>query len=382
MRTFPLLALAGGLLYRLDPDRLLPLSIGLAALGAWLAVAYRRRIGEAPAEVSLVVPVCNLLAYLLGPVVLAGPGWIAVGATVAAVLLLTARERLHGYARRLDIREILTAAKFLALTGLMIPVLPDQPVIPLTQLTPRQVWLGVVAVCSLSYASYLLRRTVAAQGVGLVTALLGGLYSSTATTIVLARRAAADQAGPDAESGIILATAVMHLRILAIVAVFAPALAAVLAPPMVGLALLGGGLTAWAYWRRVRPAGPAASGAPAGNPLELTAALVFAGLFVIVSLASTWARSRFGTAGVFGLAAVVGAADIDPFVLSVAEGSAGPLPAGDAAAAVLIAAASNNLVKAGYAIGFAGHSRAAVPAAALAALASAGVAAALWVALG
>lgn len=336
VRTFPLLALTGAILYRLDPHGLLPVGIGLAVLGLWLALFYRQHLGEVDADgrrdAGLVVPVCNLLAYLLGPAVLLGPSWVAVGATVAVVLLLTARERLHRFARRLELREILTAAKFLALTGLVMPLLPDQPVIPFTQITPRQVWLAVLAVCSLSYASYLLRRTVAGSGAGLLTAVLGGLYSSTATTIVLARRAAAEPAArAETESGIILATAVMHVRLLAIVAMFDRSLAAALASPLLALALLGLALAGLAWRRRARqPADPAVSpsapGSAPANPLELTAALVFAGLFVVISLASTWARAEFGTAGIYALAAVVGAADIDPFVLSLAEGGAAPPP--------------------------------------------------------
>jgi hypothetical protein len=89
VRSFPLLALTGALLYRLDPAHLVPLSAGLLALSAWLTCYYWRHLGEADAEglpnVGLMVPICNVLAYLLGPVALAEPPWVAVGATVAAV---------------------------------------------------------------------------------------------------------------------------------------------------------------------------------------------------------------------------------------------------------------------------------------------------------
>lgn len=388
VRTFPLLALSGAILYRLDPQGLLPVSAGLAVLGVWLAIYYRHHLIETEAtaggrrDAGLVVPVCNLLAYLLGPATLLGPGWIAVGATVGVVLLLTGREKLHGFARRIELGEILTAAKFLALTGLVMPLLPDQPVTPYTHITPRQVWLAVLAVCSLSYASYLLRRTLAKTGIGLLTAVLGGLYSSTATTIVMARRAAAgDAARAEAETGIILATAVMYGRLLAIVAVFDRSLAAGLAPSLLALAGLGLAL-AGLVWRRTAPSAPAAAPPPAApsNPLELSAALVFAVLFVAIAVASTWARAEFGTAGIYALAGLVGAADIDPFVLSLAEGGAAPLPPGVAAAAVLIAAASNNLLKAAYTVAFAGIGPGAVPATVLAALAMASLGAALWTA--
>ena len=388
VRTFPLLALAGALLYRLDPTGFLPLSVGLLVLGGWLAVYYWRHVEEIDAEgrpnVGLVVPVCNVLAYLLGPVALAEPPWVPIGVTVAAVLLLTGRERLHAAARRVDVVEFVTAAKFLILAGLVLPFLPSEPVTRLTEITPHQVWLAVLAVCTLSYASYLLQRYVAPPGGGLWVALLGGLYSSTATTVVLARRVGAEPAMLlQAQTGIMLATAIMYVRMLIIVAVFDLPLAAALAPFL--LALAAAGLGAAALWYRAHTASRAAGTAadkPPDNPLELTAALIFALLFVVISLVSTWVRSRYGERGIFGLAALVGATDIDPFVLNIAAGGAAPLALNAGVAAILIAASSNNVMKAAYAALFGGGRASAAPAAVLGLLAAGGVAAAWLIAGG
>jgi uncharacterized membrane protein (DUF4010 family) len=385
VRSFPLLALSGALLYRLDPTRLLPVTAGLVVLGTWLSLYYWRHIGEVDPDgqpnVGLMTAICNVLAYLLGPIAFTEPPWVAIGVTVAAVLLLTARETLHGFARRLEVGEIVTAGKFLILTGLVLPFLPDQPVTALTGVTPHQVWLAVLAVCTVSYAGYLLQRYVAPRQGGLWTAVLGGLYSSTATTVVLARRMGREPASlRQAQTGIILANSIMYLRVLIIVAMFDRTLAAVLAPALIGLALFG--LVVAGLWYRGGGAGgssPSAAGAPA-NPLELAAALVFATLFVLVSLASAWVRSRFGEAGVYGLAAIVGVTDINPFVLSIASGGAAPLPVSAAAAAILIAASSNNILQAIYALGFAGRRAALAPAGALALLALAGAGTAWWAA--
>ncbi len=387
VRSFPLLALAGALLYRLDTARLVPLSIGLLVLGAWLTCYYWRHVEEIDPEgrpnVGLMVPICNVLAYLLGPIALAEPPWMAIGVTVAAVLLLTARDKLHGFARRVETGEIITAGKFLILTGLVLPFLPSEPVTRLTEITPHQVWLAVLAVCTVSYASYLLQRYVAPPGGGLWVAVLGGLYSSTATTVILARRARAEPAMlRQAQTGIMLATSVMYVRLLLIVAMFDPPLAGALAPALLTLAVVG--LALAALWYRVHAA-PMASGATAdspANPLELSAAFIFAVLFVAISLASAWARTEFGQSGLFGLAAIVGASDIDPFVLSIATGGAAPLAAGAGVAAILIATSSNNLMKAGYAVAFIGGRAAAAPAAVLALLALGGAGAAWWIAKG
>jgi len=299
------------------------------------------------------------------------------------VLLLTARDKLHGFARRIELVEIITAGKFLILTGLVLPFLPNQPVTTLTTTTPHQVWLAVLAVCTVSYASYLLQRYVAPREGGLWAAVLGGLYSSTATTVVLARRArAAPGLLRQAQTGIILATAIMYVRMLIIVAMFDRALAIALAPALLGLAAFGLVLAAIWYRLSAAPTGAAPEAEPPRNPLELATAFVFAALFVLVSLASTWVRGQFGEAGLYGLAAIVGFTDIDPFVLSIAEGSGAPLPVAAAAGAILIAAASNNILKAIYTAGFGGGRNAIPPAAALTVLAVAGGGAAWWIASG
>ena len=323
--------------------------------------------------------ICNVLAYLLGPIAFTEPPWVAIGVTVVAVPLLTAREKLHSFARQLEVSEIVTAGKFLILTGVVLPFLPNEPITTLTAITPHQVWLAVVAVCTVSYASYLLQRYVAPREGGLWAAVLGGLYSSTATTVVLARRAgAASSQIAQAQTGIILATAIMYLRVLIIVGMFDPPLALALTTPMLLLAAAGLGLAAlWWFASRVTAEATPTDANP-GNPLELAPALIFAALFVTVSLAASWARQRFGATGVYGLAAIVGLTDIDPFVLSIASGGAAPLPGDTAAAAVLIAASSNNVLKAGYAVGFAGLKKAAAPAAGLMLLALGGAAAAWW----
>ena len=225
-----MLALAGGVLYLLDPTHFVPFTAGLVILGAWLVIYYRAYVGavdeqgEPPA--GIVVLILNMHAYLLGAVALALPPWIAVTMTVVSVLLLTGREQLHALARRLDIGEIITAGQFLILTGIALPLLPNQPVTTLTPMTPRHAWLALIVVCTFSYVSYLVQRYWAAAVGGLWMAALGGLYSSTATTVVLARQAKAHPAlERQAQAGITLATAIMYLRILAIVAIFNLALA-------------------------------------------------------------------------------------------------------------------------------------------------------------
>jgi len=390
IRTFPILASAGGVLYLFDPTHFLPFTAGLIVLGIWLAVFYRQHVGERDEEgepnVGLVVPALNVHAYLLGPIALALPPWFAVGFTVIAVLLLTGREKLHALARRVDVDEVITAGEFLILTGIVLPLLPNEPVTTLTTITPRHAWLALVVVCSLSYASYLAQRYWAAAARGLWMAALGGLYSSTATTVVLARQASSDGAmRGSAQAGITLATAIMYLRILAIVAFFNWTLAWRLAPSLIGLSLAGLVICALQYRFAQRPAEAKAQDIgqepeqetglrrTGGNPLELGPAALFAALFVAVSLVSNWAKTEFGTSGIYTLAAIVGVTDIDPFVLNLAQGGTTGMSNSALAAAILIAASSNNILKALYAAAFAGGRAPIFSAAVLVLLAVAGV---------
>jgi uncharacterized membrane protein (DUF4010 family) len=398
IRTFPLLAIGGGALYLLDPTHIIAFTAGLLVLGGWLVVYYRAHLKQpdetGETNVNLIVPLLNVHAYALGAVALALPPWVAVTMTVASVLLLTGRDWLHGLAGRIDVKEIVTAGQFLILTGIILPLLPNQPVqlhLPMladdmTSIVPRKVWLALVVVCTFSYVSYLAQRYWARASGGLWMAALGGMYSSTATTVVLARQAKADPAtARTARAGITLATAIMYLRLLAVTAVFNMGLARPLALPMLALACAGLLICALQYWVIDKPSANAAPSAmkleTSRNPLELGAAAVFALAFVVVSFLTAWATKEFGAAGIYGLAAIVGVSDIDPFVLNLAQGSHADLAVPTVVAAILIAASSNNVLKAFYAAAFAGGRATAASAAALVLLAAAGVAIALVIIL-
>jgi uncharacterized membrane protein (DUF4010 family) len=394
IRTFPLLAVAGGGFYLIDPTHVIAFTAGLVVLGGWLVAYYHSHLSEpdetGETNAALIVPLLNVHAYLLGAVALALPPWVAVAMTVTAVLLLTGRSQLHDFADRIDVKEIVTAGQFLILTGIILPLLPNDPVqfnlpfapdVPIS-IVPRKVWLALVVVCTFSYVSYLAQRYWAAASGGLWMAALGGLYSSTATTVVLARQAKADPAvRRSAEAGITLATAIMYLRILAVTAVFNMGLARPLALPMVALSAAGFAICALQYWVFNKPAANVEQSAvkleTSRNPLELGAAATFAVLFVLVSILTSWATKEFGAAGIYTLAAIVGVSDIDPFVLNLAQAPHEGLAVSAIVAAILIAASSNNVLKAFYAAAFAGGRATAGAAVALVILAIAGVATAL-----
>jgi uncharacterized membrane protein (DUF4010 family) len=377
VRTFPLLALTGGSLYLLEPRYAAAFIAGLVVVGSWIYAYVRRQNKNDPNAIdgAFVVPACNLLAYVLGALALTQPLWLCVAVAVAAVLLLGGRQTLHGWAAQVSTREVMTAGQFLILVGVVLPLLAGRPPIPYTTVTPFGVWLAVVAVSSISYASYLLQRFVFPAGGTLLTSVLGGLYSSTATTVVLARRSRDEGMTPELEGGIVAATAMMYVRILAVCSLFNLALGRILTIPLLVLAAASALLAALRSRSATGPGPPA----QLSNPLQLGTALVFALLFVAVSTLATYVQSRLGRGGVFALAGVVGFTDIDPFVLSLAQGGAAGVGLSTAASAIVIATSSNNIVKAIYCLVFSRRKAAAVPAAMLGSLAVLGVGIALVV---
>jgi len=384
VRTFPLLAFAGAGLYFLEPVWALPFTAGLLAVAIWLFLYYQLKIRDAEVDRSIsagvVVPVANLFAFLLGPLVLWAPIWVGMSFTVVGVLLLGAREPLHAFARRVPKGELTTLGKFLILTGILLPLVPNTPVTTLTTITPYQVWLAVVAVSTISYVSYLAQRYIVPKQGGLLASLLGGLYSSTATTVVLARRLrGAPRDIAELQAGIVLATAIMYLRVGVVVGVFNLALAKALTTvllPLVAFALVLAGVC---YLRHPRERVESDVAAMPENPLEIGTALLFAILFVVISLVSSWVQSTFGRQGLYWLAAILGVSDVDPFVLSVAQGVMINAPISVMSTAILIAASSNNLLKAVYAIVFARGQAGVTPALALFILAITGIGLTVWI---
>ena len=376
IRSFPMLAMAGAMLYLIEPVHALAFVAGLPVLAAWL-YAFMRASPATAETVSMMIPGSNLLAYAIGPVALLQPPWVAVAVTVAAVLLLSARERLHRLIHLVPRDELLTAGEFLILVGIILPLVPDRPVTPLTPLTPYGVWLAVVAICTLSYVSYLLQRYLPKRDTALLPAVLGGAYSSTATSVVLAKRLREGGAArADISAGIVAATAIMYVRLGAVIAIFNLHLALTLAPALIALGVVGAGLSAY-EWRRaqVRPADGGLA-VPPRNPLQIPTAAIFAALLVVISIVTAWVGGAFGESGILALSALVGLTDIDPFVLNIAQGGVAGMSMVVLGAAVLIAASSNNVAKAAYVLVFGGVAAARRPAVLLLLLALLGVAAA------
>lgn len=384
VRTFPLLSMSGVCLFLLEPRYGLVFAAGLVILGLWLLAYYQYDLNHSARHEEsaggLVALTSNLLAYVLGPVTVLESSWFAIGLTVSTVLFLGARDRLHEIARQVPTDEITATGKFLILTGIILPLLPNTPVTNFTAITPYQVWLAVVVVSGISYASYLIQRYKSVQGGIWLTSILGGIYSSTITTVVLARHARQNLINPEMfHFSVILSTSMVYIRLLVIILVFDLPLAKQMALPLMGLFSISLLTSLVLYGKsRLKKNNDKKVVVTQKNPLELGSALIFAILFVLVSLASAWAKQTYGDVGLYVLAMVVGVSDISPFVVSLAQDSVDGLNPKIVSACILIAASSNNVLKAAYAATFAGLRASLIPVFLLIFLAVIGCVQPLW----
>lgn len=350
VRTFPLLGLLGYALSLLSDGNVVLPAVGFAVVGAFLWQSYRHKL-EGVALGGMTTELSGLVTYVIGALVSREQYWVATTLTVLGVGLLELKTALEGLAKRMPGDEFLTFTKFLLLTAVILPVVPNQT-FGTFGFNPFKTWLVVVVVSAISYGSYLLQVRTKGRGSVLLAALLGGAYSSTLTTVVIAKRAR-EQSRPHLYSGsMLVASGVMYLRLLALLGIFNRQLFHRLGWPFLLLAaaaLLGGRL-----WTRLPdPGGPkAAESFEPKNPLELGAAFLFAGLFVGMLLVTHFAVVYLGRSGLFALAGIMGVTDVDPFILSLAESASALTPVALAGGAIVIAAASNNLIKGIYAYGF------------------------------
>ena len=352
VRTFPLIGLIGYALTLLSGGQLLPPMIGFAVVGAFLIVSYKRKL-DAGEGYGATTEVSALVTYIIGVLVSANQFWIATTLAVIAMLLLELKNWLEGFSRRLPAAEVLAITKFLLLTAVILPILPNRDYGPFS-LNPFKAWLIVVAASGISYISYLLEKANQGRGGVFVSALIGGAYSSTVTTVVLAKRARQQgQASCTYAGAILMSCGVMYLRTLILIAIFSLELARRLAAPFL---LLGaaGVLAGWLWSRRREPATKATGDAmDVRNPLELSAAFLFALLYIVLLAATHYVTIYWGRGGVYGLSALSGVVDITPLVLGMTQAVHAATPLDVAAGGILIAAASNNVVKGCYALGFA-----------------------------
>jgi uncharacterized membrane protein (DUF4010 family) len=352
IRTYPLIGLLGYGMAELSGPQLLPLAIGFAVVASFLWLSYQHKLQTA-AFVGVTTEMSGLTTYVVGALVSQGHFWIAGALGVLSVLLLELKTFLEGLSQKIPAAEIFTFTKFLLLTMVILPIVPNQN-LGRFGINPFKTWLAVVAVSTISYGSYLLQIFTKGKGGMILAALLGGAYSSTLATVVMAKRSKDVDGVPHLFSGaILMASGVMYLRLAILVAVFNMALLRTIATPLLALSFIG--LVVGFLWTRLpdkQPVEVKKQYLPR-NPLELRVAFLFGGIFVAMLVLTGLVVTHLGARGVFALAAVMGVTDVDPFVLSLTQSAGAVTTLSLAAAGILIATASNNAVKACYAFALA-----------------------------
>ncbi len=288
VRTFPLIGLVGYSLAFLSPDQSLLLAAGFAVMGGFLLLSYRNKL-SATGLAGMTSEMSGLLTYLMGALVYRQQYWVAITLCVASMFLLELKTSLEGLTKWIVPEEILTFTKFLLLTVVILPILPNAN-LGAFQINPFKTWLVVVAVSGVSYGSYAIQKLTADRHGLILSAILGGAYSSTVTTVVLAKRAARENHPHLISGATLIASAVMYLRLSALLALFNRDLLVVLGPSFVALA--GGAIAVGWLWSR-RPdvnSSDLKREYEPRNPLELRAAFFFALIFlgILIKLLLVW----------------------------------------------------------------------------------------------
>ncbi|HZD24731.1 MAG TPA: MgtC/SapB family protein [Alphaproteobacteria bacterium] len=375
LRTFAISGLLGGL-WMLLAERVGEVVLGFAfVVYSAVILAARLRAVERTADYGITTVVAAMLTFALGALSVAGEMEVAAAGAVATALLLGSKQPLHELLQRIDQEELLAVLKLLAMTLVLLPVLPDRGYGPWNALNPYTMWLMVILVGAISFLGYAAVRVGGARlGVPLA-GLLGGLASSTAVALTFSRRGGADAKHADLYGfSIGMASVTMFPRMLAIIAVVSTATAQALLWPLLA-ATAAGYVTALALWR-FRISHEDFSTPRLSNPFEFATALQFGVLLAAVMLLSQALQHWLGDTGIYLAGATAGLSDVDAISLSLAGMTPQQIAPPLAAAGIALAAVSNSLVKVAMALVFGG--RAVGGAAALILGASLAAGAAAW----
>jgi uncharacterized membrane protein (DUF4010 family) len=355
IRTFPLVTLSGALCALLAQALGgWVLAAGFVAVGGIILMGMRAEFANTP-DPGLTTEIAILVMFALGAYLMVGDRTIAVALGGVVAVLLQFKGQLHGWAARLGDEDIQAIMKFVLIALVILPVLPDRDYGPYAGFNPRQTWWMVVLIVGISLAGYISYKFLG-QGVGTILAgILGGLVSSTATTVSYSRRARNDpQTSAIAAVVIVVASAVLFVRLLLIIAVVSPSFLTAAAPP-VSIMLIISGVVSLVVWLRERSR--SAGVILQGNPAELKAALIFGMLYAAVLFIVAVVQRNFGERGLYVVAGISGLTDVDAITLSTVQLVGSNQVVVDTAWRVIILAAMSNLVFKGAAVAVLGSRR-------------------------
>jgi uncharacterized membrane protein (DUF4010 family) len=355
-RTFGLLGGLGGLI-GLSARNFHPLVPVVLLTGVVIVlVAGTLKTMADPGGLSATMFITALVTICLGMLATSGQPAIAMAAAAVTTLLLSFRDKLHGVIAQMGEGDIQALARFAIIAGAILPFLPSGRFGPYDAWSPQQLWMVVVLVTGFSFAGYIANRLIGARYGTLATAVIGGLYSSTAVIMSLSHRLREETEARSALwAGIALASAVMFLRVLVLTAVLAGfaflPLLSVIGPAAIVAIAIGFLLTRKSKSQvSEQPVQP-------GNPIALLPAIGFLLLVAIMAVATRWAETQFGDAGIATVLIISGSFDVDAAIVTLGGLSAGTLTPEIAALVVAASVFINTIIKTGIVATFAGFKK-------------------------
>ena len=355
-RTFTFIGILGYLLYILDPKEMHLFMGGGIILGMLLGINYYVKQSQFHVF-GVTTIIIALITYCMAPIISTQPSWFYVMMVVTVLLFTEMKHTFTELVQRMQNDEMITLAKFLAISGIILPMLPKEPLIPGINLTPYTIWLATVVVSGISYLSYLLKQYVFRESGTLVSGIIGGLYSSTATISILARKCKRIQAHeiPEYVSAMMLAISMMFLRFMILILIFSTSIFLDIYPYLLIMSVTAAGIGIFIHKKHTIKGEREVIEEPEteSNPLEFKVALIFALLFVVFTFLTHYTLVYAGTGGLSILSIATGLSDITPFILNLLQNT-GSVAALIITACSMQAIISNIMVNMFYALFFAG----------------------------
>lgn len=353
-RTFTFIGILGYLLYILDPVEMRLFMGGGLVLGFLLGLNYYVKQSQYHVF-GVTTIIIALITYCIAPIVSTQPSWFYIMVVVTVLLFTELKHTFTEIAQRMQNDEMITLAKFLAISCIILPMLPNENLIPGINLTPYTIWLATVVVSGISYLSYLLKRYVFRQSGILLSGVIGGLYSSTATISILARKCKRAQVHevPEYVSAMLLAVSMMFLRFLILISIFSLDIFFSIYPYLLVMSAVSASVAWYIHIKYKADFEEIEEEEDASNPLEFKVALIFALLFVLFTVLTHYTLIYGGTGGLNLLSVVAGLSDITPFILNLLQGT-GSIQIDLAVACTMQAIISNIAVNMCYALFFSG----------------------------
>ena len=351
VRTYALWAMLGCVAAFLG-ETLAPalLTVTFLLVGAHQVVA----MGKTPSETRPggTTFASALLTVLVGALVVWNNRQAAVLIAATTVVLLGVKQPLHAWTRRFTVNDVRATLQFVAITGVILPLVPNRNFGPYDAFNPYTTWLLVVLISGLGFLGYIAMRSLGTRAGILVTSLFGGLASSTASTLAFSRRSKDDPALSEHYGlGVAVACSVMLARVIITVGVLNLELALTLVAPFALMALPGVIYGAWLWFKR-QPGKGDVTAPQITNPLSLKTAIKFALLYAVIGfLVKAITSLNLLHSSLLPLSFFSGLTDMDAISLSVTGNhTSGAVPLHLATQAIIVAAVANSLLKAGFAI--------------------------------